>query len=399
MRSIIIKNGIILTPFRDLGFGSLLIQDGKIKSIEKDEIEVDGAEIIDAQGNYISPGFIDLHTHGAGNHDFMDGTLEAYLGAAKMHAKHGTTYLLPTTLTSTNDLLFETFDLFREVQAMNTEGATMGGLHLEGPYFSQNQRGAQDPRYIRNPDPTEYMEILERGEGIISRWSLAPELPGALAFGAELKRRRIMTSMAHTDATFDEAMEACEYGFKHITHFYSCTAGITRRNVFRHAGIIEAGYYNDDITLEVIADGIHVPKPLMKLLFKLKGASRITLVTDSMRAAGMGEGESILGSLKDGQKVIVEDGVAKLMDKSAFAGSVATSDVCVRIFHEQAEIALCDAVRMITDTPARMLGIDQTKGSLAVGKDADIVIFDKNVDIKMTIIGGRIVYKKNNQTH
>ena len=125
MKSIIIKNGIILTPFRDLGFGSLLIEDGIIKSIEKASIEVDGADVIDAQGNYVSPGFIDLHTHGAGNHDFMDGTVEAYLGAAKMHAKHGTTYLLPTTLTSTNDLLFETFDLFREVQAMNTEGATM----------------------------------------------------------------------------------------------------------------------------------------------------------------------------------------------------------------------------------------------------------------------------------
>lgn len=391
MKSLIIKNGIILTPFRNFGLGFVLIEDGKIKAIDKGNIELEGVETIDAHGDYISPGFIDLHTHGAGNHDFMDGTVEAYLGSAEMHAKHGTTYLLPTTLTSTNEILFETFDLFRKVQSLNTKGAFMGGLHLEGPYFAYNQRGAQDPRYLRNPDPKEYFVILERGEGIIKRWSIAPELPGALEFGSELTKRGIMLSMAHTDATFEEAMEAYEYGFRHITHFYSCTAGISRRNSFRYAGIIEAGYYHDGITLEVISDGIHVPAPLMKLLYKLKGAERIMLVTDSMRAAGMGEGESILGSLKDGQKVIVEDGVAKLPDRTAFAGSVATADICVRTFHQQAEVPITEAVRMMTDTPARVLGIDNCKGSIAVGKDADLVIFDNHIQVKKVFINGQLI--------
>lgn len=391
MKSLIIKNGIILTPFQDLGLGSILVEGGKIKAIEKGEIVVDGAEIIDASGNYISPGFIDLHTHGAGNYDFMDGTIEAYLGATEMHAKHGTTYLLPTTLTSTNELLFETFDLFLKAQSLNTKGSIMGGLHLEGPYFAYNQRGAQDPRYLRNPDPKEYMEILERGGDIIKRWSLAPELPGALEFATELTKRGIMLSMAHTDATFEEAMVAYEYGFRHITHFYSCTSGITRRNAFRYAGVIEAGYYHDGITLEVIADGIHVPQSLMKLLYKIKGPNRLMLCTDSMRAAGMGEGESILGSLKDGQKVIVEDGVAKLLDKSAFAGSVATADICVRTFYQQAEIPLIEAVRMMTETPAKVLGIDNHKGSIEIGKDADLVIFDKDIHVKKVFINGQLI--------
>ncbi|NCB68642.1 MAG: N-acetylglucosamine-6-phosphate deacetylase [Bacteroidia bacterium] len=390
----VITNGIIITPFRNLGIGYVVIEDGKIAEIATGEFSTDEqVEIIDAEGNYISPGFIDLHTHGAGGHDFMDGSVEAYLGAAEMHARHGSTYILPTTLTSTNESLYETFDLFRKARELNTKGAIMEGMHLEGPYFAFNQKGAQDPRYLRNPEPEEYMEILEKGGDIIKRWSMAHELPGALDLATELKKRGIMLSMAHTDATFEETMVAYEYGFRHITHFYSCISGITRRNAYRYAGVVEAGYYNDGITLEVIADGIHVPAPLMKLLYKIKGSEKLMLCTDSMREAGMPEGESILGGLKDGQKVLVEDGVAKLTDRSAFAGSVATSDICVRTYYRKAEVPLTEAVRMMTETPARELGIEDRKGSLAVGKDADIVIFDENINIKKTIINGNVVYE------
>ena len=395
MKTTIIKNGYILTPFRNLGLGSVVIKNGTITTVTTEEVNDTGnAEIIDAEGNYISPGFIDLHTHGAGGHDFMDGSVEAYLGAAEMHARHGSTYILPTTLTSTNESLYETFDLFRKARDLNTKGAIMEGLHLEGPYFAFNQKGAQDPRYLRDPKPEEYMEILEKGGDIIKRWSMAHELPGALDLATELKKRGIMLSMAHTDATFEETMVAYEFGFRHITHFYSCISGITRRNAYRYAGVVEAGYYNDGITLEVIADGIHVPAPLLKLLYKIKGSEKLMLCTDSMRAAGMPEGESILGGLKDGQKVIVEDGVAKLLDKTAFAGSVATADICVRTYYRKGEVSLTEAVRMMTETPARELGIDDRKGSIAVGKDADIVIFDENINIKQTIIKGNVVYKK-----
>ncbi|WP_455497949.1 N-acetylglucosamine-6-phosphate deacetylase [Coprobacter sp.] len=393
MKRIKIFNGNIITPYRTITNGTIIIENGIIQEVTESLVEISDAETIDAGGAWITPGFIDLHTHGAGNHDFMDGTVEAYLQAARTHAAHGTTLLFPTTLTSTKKLLFETFDIYRKAKKLNREGAAFGGLHLEGPYFAMSQKGAQDPRYILHPDPKDYMEILEQSTDIV-RWSAAPELPGALPFARELTQRHILPSIAHTDAIYEEVLKAFEYGFTHITHFYSCMPGITRRNAFRYAGVIEAGYLIDGMTVEIIADGIHVPESLLKLIYKIKGSDNIALITDSMRAAGMPEGKSILGSLQDGQEIIVEDGVAKLPDKTAFAGSVATTDRLVRTVTNLAGIPLPEAVRMATATPARIAGIQDRKGSLVPGKDADIVIFDDHINIKMTIIKGNIIYKK-----
>lgn len=382
-----IINGKILTPGKTR-FGVLLLEDGKIRGIEDSAPE--GARILDAEGDYVSPGFIDMHTHGAGGADFMDGTVDAYLTAARMHAKHGTTLLYPTTLTSTNEALYESFDTYRKAKLENRDGAAFGGMHLEGPYFNPEFAGAQDRRYLRNPRPEEYLEILERCPEL-ARWSFAPELDGAADFAAELKRRGIIASIGHTNATFTQCDAAFQAGATHMTHFYSCMSTITRRNAFRYAGTIEYGYYQDGITLEIIADGIHVPKDLLLLLLKIKGAERISLVTDSMRAAGMPEGKSILGGLADGQEVIVEDGVAKLPDRSAFAGSVATTDRLIRTMVSQAGCSIPDVVRMMTENPARVMGIAASKGSIQPGKDADIVIFDENINVKRTIIGGKII--------
>lgn len=382
-----IINGKILTPGKTR-FGVLLLEDGKIRGIEDSAPE--GARILDAEGGYVSPGFIDMHTHGAGGADFMDGTVVAYLTAARMHAKHGTTLLYPTTLTSTNEALYESFDTYRKAKLENRDGAVFGGMHLEGPYFNPEFAGAQDRRYLRNPRPEEYLEILERCPEL-ARWSFAPELDGAADFAAELKRRGIIASIGHTNATFTQCDAAFQAGATHMTHFYSCMSTITRRNAFRYAGTIEYGYYQDGITLEIIADGIHVPKDLLLLLLKIKGAERISLVTDSMRAAGMPEGKSILGGLADGQEVIVEDGVAKLPDRSAFAGSVATTDRLIRTMVSQAGCSIPDAVRMMTENPARVMGIAASKGSIQPGKDADIVIFDENINVKQTIIEGKII--------
>ena len=391
----LIRNGRIISPSGIIENGCVTLADGRIVDVSAGLHEApEGVEVIDAAGAYVAPGFIDLHTHGAGGCDFMDGTVEAYLTAARTHAQHGTTLLYPTTLTSTNDLLFETFAIYEAALAANTDGAAFGGLHLEGPYFAYEQRGAQDPRYLRNPDPAEYLEILA-STNRIARWSLAPELPGAAAFGRVLQERGILASMAHTNATFEEAQEAFRHGFTHLTHFYSCMSTITRRNAFRYAGVIEFGYYEDGATVEIIADGIHVPESLLKLIVKLKGPERIALVTDSMRAAGMPEGPSILGGLADGQPVLVEDGVAKLPDRTAFAGSVATADRLVRTMIAEGGVVLADAVRMATETPARIMHLDDRKGVLRRGADADIVLFNADIAIERTIVGGKTVYQKN----
>ena len=390
---LVITNARLIFPDRIVEKGYVVCREGIVSQTGEGEYQaLDCDRILDAKGNYVSPGFIDMHTHGAGGHDFMDNTIEAYLGAAEMHARHGTTTLLPTTLASTKDELLKTFEVYREAKQQNTKGSSFLGLHLEGPYFSYNQRGAQDPEYIRNPEPEEYNMILEAVGDDLIRWSMAPELKGALELGTLLRSKGILAAIGHSDAVYEEVVDAWEMGFTHITHLYSCMSSITRRNAFRYAGVLEAAYLIDDMTVEIIADGIHVPKPLLHYVCKFKGLDKIALCTDSMRAAGMPDGEYRLGSLRKGQRVIVEDGVAKLPDRSAFAGSVATADRLVRTMTNVAGVSLLDSIRMITGNPARMLGINQRKGTLAVGKDADLVIFDEQIAIQATIIKGNIVY-------
>lgn len=393
-----IFNANILTPYRVINQGTIVIIDGKIAEVGYENIEVPDALEIDAQNQYVAPGFIDIHVHGGGGHDFMDGTEEAFLKIAETHAQYGTTSMLPTTLTSETEDLLTTLDIYKKAKENNKNGAQFLGVHLEGPYFAVSQRGAQDPRYIRNPDPAEYMEILNYSTDI-KRWSAAPELPGSIEFARYLKSQGILVALAHTDAVYEEALLGFENGYSLATHFYSCMAGVTRKNAMRYAGTIEAAYLIDEMDVEIIADGIHLPTPLLKLIYKIKGIDRIALITDSMRAAGMPPGDSILGSLHDGLKVIIEDGVAKLPDRSSFAGSVATADRLVRNMIQMAEIPMLEAVRMITQTPARILGLDQEKGCLLPGKDADIVIFNDQVEIQKTIVQGRIIYELNKGTN
>lgn len=388
-----IFNGKILTPFRVIRNGTVVVNDGKIIDVREGDFDVPGAIEIDAKGKYISPGFIDIHVHGGGGHDFMDGSTDAFLKIAETHAKYGTTSMLPTTLTAEKEDLLHTLEIYKEAKRKNFNGAQFLGIHLEGPYFAVTQRGAQDPRYIRNPDPAEYKDILSHSDDI-KRWSAAPELKGSIEFAHYLKSKGILVALAHTDATYDEALIGFENGYTLATHFYSCMAGVTRKNALRFAGAIEAAYLIDEMDVEIIADGVHLPPPLLKLIVKVKGTDRIALITDSMRAAGMPPGESILGSLRDGLKVIVEDGVAKLPDRSSFAGSVATTDRLVRTMVTMADVPVLDAVRMATKTPANILGIQDRKGSLIPGKDADIVIFNDEIQIQMTMVNGRIIYTR-----
>ena len=391
---IIIKNGKVIFPDRIEENKTLVIENGKLISIIDGEAPslAEAYKVIDANGKYVSSGFIDIHTHGGGGHDFMDGTVEAYLGAAEMHAKHGTTALLPTTLTSTFEELLKTFETYKKANSQNDKGAKFLGLHLEGPYFAYNQRGAQDPKYLRNPEPEEYNKIMASSDDIV-RWSLAPELPGALEFAKVLAKKNILTAVAHSDAIYEEVLEAFDAGFTLATHLYSGMSTITRRNAYRYAGVVEASYLIDGMDVEIIADGVHLPKSLLQFVYKFKGSDRIALCTDSMRGAGMPDGESILGSLEKGQKVIIEDGVAKLPDRTAFAGSVATTDRLVRTMVQLAEVPLVEAVKMMTLTPARIMKLDNNKGSVAIGKDADFVIFDDNINVSHTILEGNVIYE------
>ena len=391
-RRLKIKDGKFILPSGISTGGSLLIEDGRIVSISDLDEEYTGAQIIDANGAYVSPGFVDIHVHGGAGHDFMDGTVEAFLEVARLHARHGTTAMLPTTLSASREELDATLDAYEAAMPINDNGAQFIGMHLEGPYFAMAQRGAQDPRYIRKPDPKEYEAIIKRAP-FITRWSAAPELDGAHAFGDFMCRHNVLPAAAHTDAIYEDVVEAFDHGFTLATHLYSGMSGVTRRNAFRYAGMIESAFIIDNMDVEIIADGVHLPAPLLKLIVKIKGPDRIALITDAMRAAGLPPGPSMLGSRLHGLPVIVEDEVAKLPDRSSFAGSVATADRLVRTMINLAGVSLKDAITMISATPARIMGMAH-KGSLKAGMDADVVIFDDNIVIDKTIVGGKVIYDR-----
>lgn len=343
--------------------------------------------IYDIHDLYVSAGFIDIHVHGGGGHDFMDATPEAFHGASSLHLRHGTTAMVPTTLASSQEELLRTFEVYESCAGGFDDGAKLLGLHIEGPYIAKSQCGAQDPRFIRNPDPIEYKALLDACPHIL-RWTIAPELPGAKEMGLELSRRGVLPSIGHSEADSDEVFAAIRSGFHHVTHLYSAMSTIVRKAGFRHAGIVESAYLYSELTSEIIADGCHLPASLLQLAYKLIGPRRLVLVTDAMRGAGSETGESILGSLENGQRVILEDGVAKLPDRKAFAGSICTTDRLVRTMMTMAGASLPDAVCMLTETPARVLGLSDQYGRVEAGRKADIAVFDHNIRIALVLKDG-----------
>lgn len=387
-------NGTLVTPHRVLPNSGLVIEGSKIKDIfQMDSYRPpDGAEVFDVKGAYIAPGFIDMHLHGGGGADVMDGTPEAFATIAKIHAKGGATSIVPSTTTSSTRDLKNALAAFEQALKMKNAGSRLLGMHLEGPYFAPSQKGAQDIRFIKEPHKDDYLSILDSFPSII-RISAAPELPGGLELGRELRRRGVLASIGHTDASYDEVLLAVEAGYSHVTHLYSGMSGVHRVRAYRIAGVIESGLLLNDLTVEIIADGRHLPASLLKLIYKCKGPDRIALCTDSIRAAGMPEGEYVLGNPEDGQVAVVDEGVAWLPDRTAFAGSVATANLLVQNMVNLAGVSLADAVKMATLTPARILKIDDLKGSIDEGKDADIVVFDNDINVRMTIVEGEVVYR------
>lgn len=387
----VITNGKIITPNGIVNNASLLIENGIIKALSQSVMEISDASYINAENNYVSPGFIDLHVHGGGGYDFMDGTIEAFKKVAEIHLHHGTTAMMPTTLTSTREEIHSILRCYEEALLANDKGAQFIGVHIEGPYFAMQHRGAQDPRYIRNPDKEEYTDILNN-HSCIKRWSVAPELEGALEFGNVLFSKNIIPSIAHTDAVFDDIVKAVANGYNLVTHLYSAMNGVIRRNAFRYAGTVEAAFLLNELDVEIIADGKHLPVPLLKLVYKNKGADKIALITDAIRAAGTNVKQSILGKKEDGIPVIIEDNVAKLPDRTSFAGSVATANRLVKVMWKEAGIDLVEVVKMMCTTPARIANVRHCMGSIEPGKNADIVIFDDTVSIQHVFLKGQQIF-------
>ena len=391
MEHFIFTNARIVLPDTILDDHYLSVKNGVIESIGKgtpDRKQLNSCTTVDCGGQYLSPGFIDIHCHGGGGADFMDGHMEDILTAARAHLIHGTTGICPTTLTCSDEELFTFFESFRQAREVTEQMPHLLGIHLEGPYFSPAQAGAQPPKYLVHPRPEHYHEILRRGQGNIVRWSAAPELPGALELGDELAGKGIKVSMGHSDAGIEENVNAMEHGYSQITHFYSAMSTITRKRGRRVLGLIECGYLFDRLKVEIIADGIHLPPELLKLILKCKNHDDICLVTDSMRGAGMPDGPSLLGSKKNGVPVIIEDGIANMPDFSSFAGSVATTDRLVRVMVQKAGLPVWEAVKMASLNPASFLGIQETYGSIQPGKSADLLIFDDDIRISSVYVSG-----------
>lgn len=388
MSRLLITGGRVLTHSRELPCGAVSVEDGIITGVyETPRPALPGETVIDASGLYVSPGFVDIHVHGGGGYDFMSGVGEQVIGCCMTHLRHGTTTIVPTLSTASRDAFTRAMTAIDEAASGMKRGPHIPGIHLEGPYFADSQRGAQAPEFLRNPDPAEYLGILEAFPNVL-RWAAAPELPGALEMGVALRARGVRMAMGHSDATFDEAVRAYECGYTCVTHLYSACSSVRRIHAYRHAGIVEAAYLLDGMTVEVIADGKHLPEALLRLIYKIKGADRICLITDGISAAGL---EGISGVIYDQSihsDIIIEDDVAKMPDRSCFAGSVATTDRLVRTMTKLARVPMFEAVCMASATPAREIGVFGRKGSLAVGKDADILLFDEDVRIRRVFVGG-----------
>jgi len=375
------------------------LDDGKISRVEKSTFNLrnhDATTVIDGQNLYLSAGFIDIHLHGGGGGDFMDATESSFVSALKMHLAHGTTSLVPTTVAAD---LSELRDVFFGVKRMKTaiNSGKMSnmpeilGVHLEGPYIAKSMAGAQDPKYIKSPTDGVWREIFDAADGELLIWTSAPELDGSDEMCAELTKRGVYFSIGHTDARYADIARAVECGYTMATHLYSGMSTIVRENGHRVLGAIESALLFDELTVEVIADGIHLPPELLRLIYKTKGKDKIILVSDAMRGAGMPDGDYILGSLTKGQTVSVFDGIAHMPDRTAFAGSVATSDRLVRTMVKEAKIPLHEAVAMITATPAKAVGIDVRKGFVKEGFDADLLLFDENIEVKKVLLKGQII--------
>lgn len=339
----------------------------------------------DFTGKLLAPGFVDLHTHGAGGCSFSGSSVEAVIHACHHHLRHGTTTLLPTVSTAPFAAMAESLDHIVAARQSPELKNRIYGAHMEGPYLSVRQCGAQNTDHITAPNAEDYEALVRRYPGQIARWTYAPERDPGGAFCAFLTENGILPSVGHSDATYEELSPAVDAGCRLVTHLYSATSTVTRSGGFRSLGVIETAFLRDDLLVEIIADGRHLPPELIRLIVKIKGVDKVIAVTDSLFPAGTDMTEGI----SDGVAFIVEDGVCKLPDRSAFAGSIATADRLVRVLTRDCGVSLPEAVKMLTAVPARTIGLEA--GTIGEGKLADLVVFDDDIQIHCAFVGGQKV--------
>ena len=360
--------------------GSLLIENGIIKEINPSETKVQKA--IDCKGLYVSPGFVDVHIHGAGGHDTMDGTFEAINEISKTICKYGTTSFTPTTMTMSADDILKSMISIKKAKIEGTDGAIVLGAHLEGPFISPSAIGAQNPNYLISPSYENFESMTGDAIDAVVSITMAPEVEGAKELASILSSKGIRCSMGHTKATYEEAIDGIKHGFCHSTHLFNAMTGFTHRE----PGVVGATF-DSDITTETISDGIHISYPSLRVAYKQKGADKTLLVTDAMCACGMPDGTYALG----GQPVIVKRGAARL-ENGALAGSILTLNRAIKNLYDNTDYPLYEIVKMASYNGAKYCRVDDRKGQIKENFDADLTIFDENIDVKMTIIGGKVVY-------
>ena len=367
-----IINGHILTPQGWMKDGSVLISDGKILEITNSDLAVIGATVVDARGMYIVPGFVAMHVHGGGGSDFTEATPEAFRTAVKAHLAHGATTIFPTLSSSSFETLGQAVGVCQEL--MKEPGTTIMGLHIEGPYLNPKMAGELFANQTKAIDAAEYQALIEKANGCIKRWDISPELEGGHDFARYMRSKGVMVALTHTEAEYDEIKAAYEAGFTHAAHFYNAMPGFHKRREYKYEGTVESVYLMDGMSVEVIADGRHLPSTILRLVYKLKGVERTCLVSDALAYAACDNPQV-------DPKYVIEDGVCKLADHSSLAGSLATMDKLVQTM-VKAGVPFADAIRMASETPAKLIGVDDRKGTLQKGKDADILIFDRNLNLR-----------------
>lgn len=377
----VVKNAKIVTDKEVLIGYQCAFEDGYIDYLGLEDQTAD--VVIDAQNEYLIPGFIDIHCHGGNGYEFMDASETEISEIAKFHLRHGTTTMLATTLVASQEETYKALDTLQAYKSTKIN-SSIRGINMEGPWLNPEQCGAQNVSYMQEPNVEELVELKEKYPSIM-RVCCAPELIGAKELGIKGKELGIVMACAHTDGDFNDMEEALKSGYSLMTHLYSGMKGVTRKNSFRTAGAVEAGLYFDEYFVELISDGRHLPNALLKFVYKLKGADKICLITDAIRACGLPDGtQTVIGSKLNGLTVIVEDGVAKLLDRQSFAGSASTYDKVYRTMATAIGKDMVALSKMSSLTPAKIMGWNDV-GCIAVGKKADVLIVDENLEIKRVI--------------